>query len=229
MLDYIIRGGWALWVITLCSIISLGVTFERWLILRKANVDSEDLLDDVSAALDKGRLDGAIERCSRTGGPVAETLAIGLRKLVFLEGIGKRPEEIEQGIVEAMEDHGGHVVEFLERNLTVLATVASLAPILGMLGTVFGMIRAFGSIGQAQVLTPEVVSTGISEALHCTAGGLVVAAMATVEFNYFTTRVNRFVLKVQAAGTALVERVLNAQSRARGNGHDAGAVQAATV
>ncbi len=154
----------------------------------------------------------AIGLCEAEQGPVAETLRVGLRKLIFLEGIGKRAEEIEDGIVKAMEDHRAHVVEFLERNLTTLATVASLAPILGMMGTVFGMIRAFGSIHRMGNLTPETVAGGISEALLCTAGGLVVAAMSTVEYNYFVARVNRFVLRVQVAGTALVERILDLQS-----------------
>ena len=112
-----------------------------------------------------------------------------------------------------MEEHGGHVLNYLERNLTTLATVASLAPILGMMGTVVGMIRAFGSIGDAGNLTPAVVGVGISEALLCTAGGLIVAAMATVEYNYFTTRVNHFALKVQAAAAKLVEKVVNTQSQ----------------
>ncbi len=216
MLDLIIRGGWALWVITGCSIISLGVTLERWLTLRKADVDSEDLLKSVAASLHLGDIDAALERCRSAAGPIAETLAIGLRKLVFLENVGKRPEEIEEGIVQAMEDHAGHVVEFLERNLTVLATTASLAPILGMMGTVVGMIRAFGMVHQTGTLTPAAVAGGIAEALLCTAGGLIVAAMSTVEYNYFVSRVNRFVLRVQAAGTALVEQVLQAHSKSRG-------------
>ena len=213
MLELINRGGWALWIITLCSIISLAVTLERWITLRKADIDSDDLLDRVSKALDQGDLEGATAMCESTAGPVAETLAIGLKKLIFLEEVGKRPEEIEQGIVQAMEDHGVHVMSFLERNLTVLATTASLAPILGMMGTVVGMIRAFLSSAQANTMTPAVVSRGIGEALLCTAGGLIVAALATVEYNYFTTRVNHFILRVQTAGTKLVERVLNAQRK----------------
>lgn len=214
MLEFIITGGWALWIITGCSIIALGVTFERWWTLRRADVDSETLLARLFTLIEQGEVQDAADLCAATGGPVADTLAIGLRKLVFLERIGKKPEEIEQGIVSAMEDHGGHVVEFLERNLTTLATIASLAPILGMLGTVVGMILAFGNVAKSHNLTGDAVAGGISEALHCTAGGLVVAALATVAYNYFTTRVNRFVLNVQASGTALVEQILDAQSTA---------------
>ena len=211
MLELLNDGGWALWIITGCSVIALGVTLERWRTLRRADVDAEGLLEEVSRELDTGNVPAAIALCEQKGGPVGDTLGIGLRKLVFLERIGKRPEEIEEGIVDAMEDHGPHVVNYLERNLTTLATVASLAPILGMMGTVVGMIRAFGSVAKAKAMTPEAVAGGIAEALLCTAGGLIVAALATVEYNYFTTRVNRFVLQVQAAATKLVERVLNAQ------------------
>jgi|GEM_PF-531023 len=218
MLELMIHGGWAMWIITFCSIVALAVTMERLQAFRRANVDSEDLLDRVSAKLETGDLDSAIEVCNQSPGPVAETLKTGLRKLVFLERLGKKPEEIEEGIVAAMQEHGGHVVEWLERNLTTLATVASMAPMLGMLGTVVGMINAFGEVGRMGNLTPEAVSKGISEALICTASGLFVAAVATVEYNYFTTRVNRFTLKVQAAGTVLVERVLDMHIAQRGRG-----------
>jgi len=213
-----IHGGWAMWIITFCSIVALAVTMERIQAFRRANVDSEELLDRVSAQLETGNIDSAIDVCTQTPGPVAETLKTGLRKLVFLERLGKKPEEIEEGIVAAMQEHGGHVVEWLERNLTTLATVASMAPMLGMLGTVVGMINAFGEVGRMGNLTPEAVSKGISEALICTASGLFVAAVATVEYNYFTTRVNRFTLKVQAAGTVLVERVLDMHIAQRGSG-----------
>jgi biopolymer transport protein ExbB len=215
MLDLILRGGWALWIILGCSIISLGVALERFLTLRRADVDAEHLLNEVAGKIDASDVSGAITLCENSEGPVAETLAIGLRQLAFLESIDKKPEEIEAGIVQAMQDHGAHVIDFLETNLNLLATTASLGPILGMLGTVVGMIRAFGLISQQGNITPETVTKGISEALLCTAGGLIVAAMSTVEYNYFVARVNRFALKVQVAGTALVERVLHARYRAK--------------
>ena len=208
LLKFLMEGGWALWVIAGCSVISLGVSFERWQTLRRAESTSAELLHKVSKAIRAGDLKSAIAICEETSGPVAATLGVGLRKLVLLESIGKKPDEIEKGIVDAMEEHGGHVVNYLERNLTTLATVASLAPILGMMGTVIGMIRAFGSAGAMGAMTPQVVATGISEALLCTAGGLIVAAMSTVEYNYFAARVNRLVLQVQAAATEVVERLL---------------------
>jgi biopolymer transport protein ExbB len=183
--------------------------------MRKADVDSEDLLVRLSQRMKGGDVDGAIALCDSTPGPVGDTLGAGLRKLQLLERIGKGPEEIEDGIVAAMEERGLHVVNYLERNLTTLATMASLAPILGMMGTVIGMIKAFGNIKLMAAMTPAAVAGGIGEALWCTAGGLIVAAMTTVEYNYFTARVNRFALQVQAAATKMVDRLLHDQSSAR--------------
>jgi biopolymer transport protein ExbB len=212
LLQFLFEGGWALWVITGCSVIALGITFERLQTLQRAERTTDELIFKVRKAVGAGDVQGAIAICDETDGPVAATLGVGLRKLVLLEKIGKHPEEIEKGIVDAMEEHGGQVVNFLERNLTTLATVASLAPILGMMGTVIGMIRAFHDAGTSGNMTPAVVAIGISEALFCTAGGLIVAAMSTVEYNYFTQRVNKLILVVQAASTEMVEHLLETRA-----------------
>lgn len=216
MLEYLNDGGLFMWVIFACSVICFGVVFERWLALRESEVDADDLLDRLADIIDEGDMQGALDLCETTPGPVAETLAVGLRKMAFLEGIGKGPEEIEHGIEEAMEDHGGHVVSYLERFLPVLATIAALAPILGMIGTVVGMIDAFDSIQRAGNVRPEDVAGGISTALLTTAGGLIVSAPATIFYNYFTNRVNRLVLQVQAAGTEFIERLLEVHAARNG-------------
>ena len=214
MLEFLVHGGFAMWVIAGCSIVAVGITFERWVTLRATEATSTKLLDKVGKAIKTGDVRGAIAVCEEVEGPVAETLSVGLRKMVLLESIGKSPAQIEQGIVEAMEEHGGQVVNYLERNLTFLATIASLAPILGMTGTVVGMIKAFGTVGNTGNMTPEAVAVGISEALLCTAGGLIVAAMTTVEYNYFTSRVNRLILQVQSAATEMVERLMESRADA---------------
>ena len=215
MLELLLKGGWAMGAIVLCSIVTFAVALERWLTLRSADVDAESLLAKVSASLDSGNIDEAVAICEKTEGPVAETIYIGLRKLTFLERVGKRPDEVEEGIVKAMEDHGSFVVDFLEKNLTILATAASLGPMLGMIGTVSGMIKSFTMIRSSGAMSPEEVAGGIAEALTCTAGGLIVAVVATVGYNYFTMRVNRFVLDVQGAGTQLVEKVIDRWAKER--------------
>lgn len=213
MLEILMQGTFFLWIIFGCSVLAIGVALERWSTLRRVDVDAEDLLVEVSEQIDRGDVDAAIEVCEASHGPVAETLGVGLRKLRFLVSVGKPEEEVEKGTVQAMEEHGAHVVNWLERNLTILATVASMAPILGMLGTVVGMIMAFGSIHKSGNLSGEAVAGGISEALLCTAGGLIVAAVATTAYNYFTTRVTRFSLQVQTAGTELMETLLATRTR----------------
>jgi len=204
-----------LWVIAICSIVCFGITFERFMTMRKANVDSDALLRSVGAELDKNNVDGAIELCDKTGGPVGETLSIGLRKLVMLERLGKQPEEVEEGIQAAMEEHGIHVISFLERNLSTLATMASLGPILGMIGTVFGMIIEFSKVGSGSGSATSGLGAGISMALYCTAGGLIVAAFGTLQYNYFASRVNAFAIQVQGAAGVLVEKLLHSQSNKR--------------
>lgn len=208
MLEILMQGTFFLWIIFGCSVLAIGVALERWSTLRAVDVDAEALLGAVTEEIERGDLDAAIETCEASHGPVAETLGVGLRKLRFLTAVGKSSDDIEKGTLLAMEEHGAHVVNWLERNLTILATVASMAPILGMLGTVVGMIMAFGSIHKAGNLSGEAVAGGIAEALLCTAGGLIVAAIATTAFNYFTTRVTRFSLQVQSAGTELMETLL---------------------
>lgn len=218
MLALLIEGGWALWLIAFSSVVALGITFERFVTLRRTEATSALLLDKVGKAIRTGDVRAAIAVCEEVEGPVAETLGVGLRKMVLLESIGKPTADIEAGIVEAMEEHGGHVVNYLERNLTTLATIASLAPILGMMGTVVGMIKAFGTVGASGNMTPEAVAVGISEALLCTAGGLIVAALTTVEYNYFTSRVNRLILQVQSAATEMVERLMESRAENAANG-----------
>jgi biopolymer transport protein ExbB len=205
MLEIIIHGGFALYIITFCSIVSLGITLERWRTLRKADIDSEGLLNRLSDELDKGNLERAIQVAEEAHGPVGDTLAIGLRKLLLLERIGKKPEEIEEGIVAAMEEHGLHVINYLERNLTALATVSSLAPILGMMGTVFGMIHAFNDIATSDAMgRPELLARGISEALLTTAMGLMVAVPAQILYWWFVSVVDRLTVRIDALGQEVV-------------------------
>ena len=91
MLEFIITGGWALWIITGCSVLALGITFERWRPVPDGRQNSESLLAQLFALIEQGKVKDALELCGRTPGPVAETVGIGLRKLVFLERIGKKP------------------------------------------------------------------------------------------------------------------------------------------
>jgi biopolymer transport protein ExbB len=208
MLQFMIDGGWCMWPILLCSVIALGIYLERRQVIKEAEIDADGLLDDISGKVSTGDLDGAVETAEAAPGPVAATLAVGLRKMRFLTSLGKKPDEIEAGVNKAMEDHGASVIDHLERNLPLLATMAAMAPLIGMLGTVVGLIDAFSAIMQAGNVRPDKVAGGISVALLTTAAGLIVAVPATLFYNTLVAQVNRVVLKVQSTGTELVEELM---------------------
>lgn len=203
MLQYMIEGSFFMWPIWACSVVTLAVVLERWSALREAEIDADELFADVGARLEDGDLDGAIAAADDRPGPVAETVAVGLRKYGHLAALGKDRESLETGVERAMEGHLVHVAEFTDRNMPLLATMASATPLLGMLGTVVGLIEAFADI----LAKPNEVSGGISVALYTTAAALIVAVPATIIFNMFNARAGRFVARVASAGDELVERL----------------------
>lgn len=208
MMKFMIDGGWCMWPILFCSVVALGIFLERRQVIKEADIDADDLIDDLAAKVQEGDVDGAVAAAEAAPGPIAATLAVGLRKMRFLAGLGKTPDEIEAGVNKAMEDHGASVIDHLERNLPYLATMAAMAPLVGMLGTVVGLIDAFGAIMAAGNVRPDQVAGGISQALLTTAAGLIVAVPATLFYNTLVASVNRIVLKVQSTGTELVEELM---------------------
>ena len=203
MLQFMLEGSFFMWPIWGCSVVTLAVMFERWTALREAEIDSDALFEDVGAHLEAGDLDSAITATEEHPGPVAGTVAVGLRKYGMLAELGKDRDAIESGVEKAMEGHVIHVVEYTDRNMPLLATMASASPLLGMLGTVVGLVEAFRDI----LAKPNEVSGGISVALFTTAASLMVAVPATVVFNLLNARANRFLTRVASAGDELSERL----------------------
>ena len=203
MLQYMIDGSFFMWPIWACSVVTLAVVLERWTALREAEIDADDLFTDVGGHLEGGDLDAALDAAEARPGPVAGTVAVGLRKYGLLTELGKDRDAIESGVEKAMEGHVVHVVEYTDRNMPLLATMASGSPLLGMLGTVVGLVEAFADI----LAKPNEVSGGISVALYTTAASLMVAVPATVLYNLLNARANRFVSRVASAGDELIERL----------------------
>ena len=133
--------------------------------------------------------------CEEYGGPIANIMKAGLLKY------GRPQEEIERTIEAA----SAHELSRLERGLSVLATVSNIAPLLGFLGTVSGMINSFDALARAGLSNPGLVAKGISEALITTATGLAVAIPMLVAYNYFTSRVSKFVLEMETSANVLLE------------------------
>ena len=210
----LIKGGWFMVPILLLAILALGVIIERWRSLKMLGSDNESLRQAVLDDLTNDRVEEALARCERQRGPVAAVIANGLRKYFVLKKLNYDPGRLEEQVVKSMEGYGVHIVAALERHLSVLAIVSSVAPMLGFLGTVAGMIESFDQIvkmdkGEIEGATSIVAAAadGISVALLTTCFGLMVGIPAFMAFNYFSSVINTFVLEVEESSTELMEAV----------------------
>lgn len=203
------RGGFFMWPILFLGILAAGVVIERYRSLRMLRTDTAALRDEVREMLQQDRAEEALQRVDQEEGPVPAVLGTGLRKYVVLRRLGYDSARLEGGVVKSMEDYGVHIVAALERHLPILATIASVAPMLGFLGTVAGMIEAFDQIearaGKENII--KLAAGGIKIALLTTCFGLIVGIPVYMAYNYFTGLINRFVLEVEESATELIESV----------------------
>lgn len=202
------RGGPLMWVIAGCSFMALAVFIERLIHLHRAGIDAQAFMRRIRTLLTQSKTAEAAALCESTPGPVASILHAGLRAR------GRSRGEIQQ----AVEDTGLHEVPRLEKNLPVLATVAHVCPLIGLLGTVTGMIKAFQQIQvHGGVVNPGDLAGGIWEALLTTAAGLVVAIPSYVGYNYLVSRVNGVVHDMEVSATALID-ILSGSKGPQGTG-----------
>jgi biopolymer transport protein ExbB len=191
------KGGRFMWALLALSILGLAVTIERGITLHKASTDVRKLMEGVVGALKKGKTDDALAICADTRGPIPQILHAGLLKAEK----GKDAESIEKSIQTA----GIIEMSFLERGLILLATVANVAPLLGFLGTVSGMISAFEAIAQAEQVSAKLVASGISEALITTMTGLVIAIPFQIAHNLYVQRIDRFVVEMEDSASEMLD------------------------
>ena len=207
----LIDGGFFMWPILIMAILALAVIIERWRSLKMLDTDNDALRQAVLDDLTNDRIEDALARCDRERGPVAAILANGLRKYLVLNRLNYDPARLEEQVVKSMESYGVHIVAALERHLPVLAIVSSVAPMLGFLGTVQGMIVAFRNIvamdqsGGGNII--QAAASGIEVALLTTCFGLIVGIPAFMAFNYFSSVINKFVLEVEESAAELMEAV----------------------
>lgn len=195
-MGYMRDGGPVMWPLLALSIIALAFIIERFFALRRARINVNEFLAKIRKALIVNHsVREAIKICEQYRGPVASIMKAGLLKY------GQPKEDIEKTIENAALYEMGR----LERGLVVLATVANIAPLLGFLGTVTGMINAFDALMEAGLTNPGLVAGGISEALITTAAGLIVAIPVQMAYNYFMSRINRFVRDIETATNMLLE------------------------
>ncbi len=210
-LGLLLEGGVFMWPILLMALIGLAVIIERWRSLKMLDVDAGELKQAVLNDLTENRVGDALDRCEKERGPVAAILANGLRKYLVLSKLDYDPARLEEKVVKSMESYGAHILAALERHLPLLAIVASVAPMIGFLGTVQGMIVAFSEIvemdktGGGNII--QAAAAGIQVALLTTCFGLIVGIPAYVAFNYFSSVINGFVLDVEESAAELMEAV----------------------
>ncbi len=204
MIEFIRAGGWLMIPIIISSVIAMAIIIERFLSLRTAKVmPAEDIQRARLAATGKVQQE-AIDAL-RQNSVVGRLLATGLAN-------SSAPRHI---LKENLEEAGRHAVHQLERYMTALGTIAAITPLMGLLGTVLGMITAFSKITQVGVGDPASVAGGISQALFTTAAGISVAIVALIFHRYFKARVDYYVVAMEQEAIKLVEIVNNKQQARR--------------
>ena len=194
--DWLRLGGVVMWILLFASVIAVAIIIERAIALYRAKINVNEFLAKIRKALIVNHsVRDAIKICEQYRGPVASIMKAGLLKY------GQPKEDIEKTIENAALYEMGR----LERGLIVLATIANVAPLLGFLGTVTGMIRSFDALAEAGMTNPGLVASGIKEALYTTAGGLFVAIPVQIAYNFFMSRINRFVRDIETAANMLME------------------------
>jgi biopolymer transport protein ExbB len=192
------NGGPVLWVILLTSAVAIVVFVERFLHCHRAQINSTEFLNGVRTVLKRNNVVEALSICDATPGPVAR-----LVKTAILNRENGRDR-----VREALEEAGLAEVPRLEEKLNLLATIAQLAPLLGLLGTILGFIQTFMAMQQQGLHAHiEQLSTGVWQALICAAAGLAVAIPAHAGYNYLVSRVNSIVLDMERAATEIVNIV----------------------
>jgi biopolymer transport protein ExbB len=191
-----LKGGFIMWLILACSVIGLMVIIDRFIVLRKAKINIPAFMVRIRGFIKKRDISGAISHCMQENSPVSNIIRKGLKKYKLGH----------ERVQEAIENAGRQEVSKLEKGLPILATVAGIAPLLGFLGTVTGMISAFMTIQDLQgSANPSDLAGGIWEALITTAFGLIVGIPALAFYNYFLNAVKKLVGDMETVANDVVD------------------------
>ena len=207
--EYFRQGGIFMYPLLFFSVLAATVAIERFIVFSKAKLNVSEFLTKIRKALLVNRnVKEAIKICEQSKGPVASVMKAGLLRY------GHAREDIEKTI----ENAALYELDRLEKRLGVLGTTANVAPMLGFLGTVAGMIKSFATLAEQGLTNPAAVAVGISEALITTATGLIIAIPAQLVYNWYTTKITRFVRDIETASNMLVETFTEMDSQRYGSG-----------
>ena len=208
------KGGPLVAMLILLLILETAFIIERIWSLRKASGRGSmpEFLNNVRKRLHAGDLDGAVKLCGEQRGSAANVIRAGLERYQQARSEGATKEKIVSETQAAIQEANGLEVPLLERNLIALSTIASIATMVGLLGTVIGMIRSFSALGTTGAVDASKLAIGISEALINTAGGLFIAIAGIVTYNVFVTRVDNFNYMMDEASYEAVQLLASSAS-----------------
>lgn len=196
VLDLAISGGWIMLVLAILSIIAVYIFIERWITLHKANKSDKHFMTMIRDYIHDGKIKEAKALCNAKDTPISRMVGKGISRL------GRPLSDIQQ----AIENEGNLEVSRLEKNLYLMATISSAAPMIGFLGTVIGMIQSFYDMSVAgNNVNLEILSSGIYLALVTTVGGLIVGIIAYACYNILVSRVDKMVFKLESTATEFMD------------------------
>ncbi len=196
LFDLALKGGPIMVPIALCSVIAVYIIFERYFSIRKSAKDDPNFMNNIRDFISNGNIDAARSLCRNTDSPIARMIEKGISR------IGKPLSDIEK----AIENIGNIEVVKMEKGLSLLATVAGAAPMLGFLGTVTGMIKAFYNMSKAgKTIDISLLSGGMYEAMVTTVAGLIVGIFALVAYNLLTAMVEKVVFKMETSSIEFMD------------------------
>jgi len=197
LFSIVIAIGWPIWPLIIASIVALALIIERSLALRRARILPPRLLNDVLSLHAKRQVSNDVVDKLEDSSPLGRVLAAALRN-------ERAPREVAH---EAVANAGGHAAHDLSRNLSLLGSIGSIAPLMGLLGTVIGMIEIFAS--QQAGSSPQQLAHGISIALYCTAFGIIVAVPAILAYRHFKSRIEDFVVDMEDEAQKLLDTLFS--------------------
>jgi len=199
MFEIFEKGGLLMIPLGICSVVALTIILERFFNLRWDKVFNLEVMDLISSLIEEQEYQKAVQICKKNSNGITNVMAAGL------ECHQKSKEEIR----EAIADAGRQEIADLEKNLPVLGTIAGIAPLIGLLGTVTGMIKVFKVISIQGMGQASTLAGGISEALITTATGLMIAIPSLVAYNYFVRKAEKIILKIERHSSRLLSKFSN--------------------
>jgi biopolymer transport protein ExbB len=208
MVDFLIKGGVVLWILIALSALVVALIIERLLYFRRIAVDEQKLYSRVRSSVEKGHFDEALAICDQNLSPFSALMRAGIENRDY-------PRVIQK---EMLGDAADQETPRLEKNIAVVGTIANIAPLIGLLGTVTGTMRALGVLGRfGAVSDPAILAGGVSEALINTVSGIAVAVVAVIFHNYLVSKANTIILKLQGQVNSLI-LMINASRGAAAEG-----------